>query len=391
MDTKTIAKDVCLFSASLINLVFINPSTAQHQACNNYWINPSSGKEECFQDAANINVPISVPPVTPSSNILNNQKKEECLLADCNNNVKTIPLETKALFATILPTGVIPVADRPILVIPCAPINENCKEAESYLVEILNKTKNLNNNQINQLNQKIKNSLLGLQQAEEFYTDLRGEVTFNCPTVNCLIYTNLINEKDKLFWVKLHEQGIEKEYPPSTAIKLETYSVSPSINNLNQSIAELKSQMGAGISYNRLPIYIAAFNQALEEAENSQDFDKYPETIVEAARISILLSILSNTWELYIQSTDTMGYKETHIISCKNARILRDRWNDTLGYEDLGKVKGGILGCIGFDITGLPERMISVISSKLNNISNFKNQNVAKVPEISIPKTNINQ
>ena len=143
MDTKTIANSASLLLIGLINLIIIDSSLAQDKSCNNYWINPSSGKEECFDDASIINLPLA----SPSSDLSNSQNKEECLStnpANCNNDLKNVPVETKALFATILPTGVIPVADRPVLVMPCAPTNNECKEIESYLVEILKKTKDLN-------------------------------------------------------------------------------------------------------------------------------------------------------------------------------------------------------------------------------------------------------
>ncbi len=103
-----------------------------------------------------------------------------------------------------------------------------------------------------------------------------------------------------------------------------------------------------------------------------------------------MLSILSKTWNLYIESTSVLGFTTTHHVSCKTAKNIRTIWNEAIGYEDVAEIKGGLLGCLFVDLdrfknTTLPRYMLSIISIKLEEISNFTNHNKGTIPVISIP------
>lgn len=43
-----INKSIGLSLISLINSFFISPALSQQAGCSNYWVNPNTGKTECF-------------------------------------------------------------------------------------------------------------------------------------------------------------------------------------------------------------------------------------------------------------------------------------------------------------------------------------------------------
>ena len=304
--------------------------------------------------------------------------------------LKASEIPTNAAFASIETGRVIPIADQSVLVAPCDPVNINCKDIVDYLTQIVQNSQDLNSTQIEELDQKIREAINGLQQVEEIRTNLKGEVEIPCRAVNCLIYTSWINSENKLFWINLHKQGTMQEYAPSKAVQIKSLKASEDIVKLNESINKLKAQFSAGISYENLSNAVSPFIQALESAQNSPEASKYTNHISEAKKISDMLSILSQTWNLYIESASVSGFTTTHYVSCKTAKNIRTIWNEAIGYEDLGKPKGGLLGCLLVDLgsfkdTTLPRYMLSIISIKLEEISNFTNQNKGTIPMISIP------
>jgi hypothetical protein len=308
--------------------------------------------------------------------------------------LKAVEMPTKATFAFIRTTGVVPVADQSVLVIPCAPINTNCKEAVDYLTEVVQEVQNLNSPQIEDLNINIRLALSSLQNIEEVRTDLKGEAQIPCKMENCLVYTNWTNDENKLFWISLHKKGTTQEYPPSRAIQVKSLTSPKEIINLGESADRLKSQFSAGISYVNLSNSVAPFIQALESAQNSLEASNYSIYINEARKISNMLSVLSETWDIYIKSTSASSYVNTHRVSCETANAIRSRWNNAIGYENIGEIKGGLLGCWFVDLdnftspfgnTSWPRYMLETISIRLNKLHTFKRQNKGIVPTISIP------
>lgn len=132
---------------------------------------------------------------------------------------------TKATFASVEATGVIPIADQPVIVAPCDTVNRNCKEAIDYLTKIIQSSQNLSSVQITELDQKIREGLHGFQQKEEIRTNLRGEVIVPCQVSNCLLYTSWFDGKNKLFWITLQQKETSEEYPPSKAIQIKSTEV----------------------------------------------------------------------------------------------------------------------------------------------------------------------
>jgi hypothetical protein len=174
---------------------------------------------------------------------------------------KAVEIPAKATFVSVQATGVIPIADQSVLVLPCAPINANCKEAVEYLTKVVQGSQNLNPVQMQELNQKIRAALYSLRQIEEARTDLKGEVKIPCKAANCLIYTNWTSNENSLFWINLHKSGTMQEYPPSRAIQVKNLRVPEEIIKLNDSISRLKAQLSAGMSYVNLSSSVSPFIQ----------------------------------------------------------------------------------------------------------------------------------
>lgn len=305
------------------------------------------------------------------------------------------PIKTKATFASVEATGVIPIADRPVVVIPCGVVNRNCEEASEYLTSIIQNSQNLSSTQIKELDTKIREALYNFSQAKEIRTNLRGEVLVPCQVDNCLIYTSWLEGKNKLFWINTQQRETSEEYPPSKAVQTKSAEIPIEITKLDESVNKLKARLSAGISYNDLSSLVAPFIQALEEAKSSSATTKYNTYIANAQRISNMLSVLSDTWNLYINSTSTSNYMTTHEVSCKTAKNIRVLWNDAVGYEDIYKIRGGLLGCVFVDLgqfsspygeTTWPQYMLQSISTNLGKIANFSNQNEGTVPVVSIPQ-----
>jgi hypothetical protein len=311
---------------------------------------------------------------------------------------KAVEIPTKATFVSVQATGVIPIADQSVLVLPCALINANCKEAVEYLTKVVQGSQNLNPVQMQELNQKIRAALYSLRQIEEARTDLKGEVKIPCKAANCLIYTNWTSNENSLFWINLHKSGTIQEYPPSRAIQVKNLRVPEEIIKLNDSISRLKAQLSAGMSYVNLSSSVSPFIQALEAAQNSPQTIDYTDYINESKRISNMLSVLSETWKIYIQSTSLVGFTTTHNVSCKNVKAIRTAWNEAIGYADIGEIKGGVLGCLFGDLgrlsspygnTTWPGYMLQAISTKLGSTSSFISQSNSTVQTILIPPKDI--
>ena len=304
-------------------------------------------------------------------------------------------IKTKATFASVEATGIIPVADRPVVVIPCGVVNRNCEEASHYLTNIIQNSQSLSSTQIKKLDKKIREALYNFSQVEEIRTNLRGEVLVPCQVDNCLIYTSWLEGKNKLFWINTQQRETSEEYPPSKAVQTKSAEIPKEIIRLDESINKLKARLSAGISYGDLSSLVAPFIQALEEATISSPTTEYDTYITNARRISNMLTVLSETWNLYINSTYTSNYTTTHEVSCKTAKNIRILWNNAVGYEDIHKIKGGLLGCVFVDLgqfsspygkTTWPQYMLQSISTNLGEIANFTNQREGTIPVVSIPQ-----
>ncbi|KGF73881.1 hypothetical protein DO97_05840 [Neosynechococcus sphagnicola sy1] len=323
-----------------------------------------------------------------------------CSIFIYQSSAKAIEVSTKATFASIQATGVIPIADKPVLVIPCSPINTNCKEVVNYITQVIQDSQNLNDSQIEDLNQNIIVALKSLKQVSEVRTDLKGEVQIPCKVSNCLIYTNWTSTESKLFWISIHEKGTAQEYPPSKAVQLISMKIPEDIIRLNEAISRLKAQLSAGVTYVDFPNAVTPFIQALNSAQSSPEASDYVNYTNEANRISNMISILSRTWGLYIKSTSVSGFTTTHHVSCKTAKAIRELWNDAIGYDDMTEIKGGLLGCLFVDLdrfsspygnTTWPRYMLQVVSIKLERISNFTSKGKRTVPVISLPQVDANK
>lgn len=301
---------------------------------------------------------------------------------------------TKATFASIEATGVIPIANQPVIVTPCDAVNRNCKEVIDYLTKTIQNSQNLSSVQIKELDQKIREALHGFQQTEEIRTNLRGEVLVPCQVDNCLIYTSWFDGKNKLFWVTLQQKETSEEYPPSKAIQLKSAEIPEDIIKLNESINRLKAKLSAGISYSDLSDAVVPFIQALEEAQNSSANSVYDIYLANAQKISNMIDVLSKTWELYVESTSVSGFITTHDVSCKTAKSIRVLWNNAISYDDIEEIKGGLLGCLAVDLgkfsspygnTTWPQYMLQIISAGLGKLANFPNQHKETISDISLP------
>ena len=303
--------------------------------------------------------------------------------------------KTEATFASVEATGVIPIADRPVVATPCGTVNKNCEEAIDYLTNIIQNSQNLSSTQINELDRKIREALSNFSQAEEIRTNLRGEVLVPCQVDSCLIYTSWLEGKNKLFWINIQQKETSEEYPPSKAVQTKSAEIPIEITQLDESINKIKARLSAGITYGDLSSLVAPFLQALEKAKSSSATKEYDTYIANAQRISNMLSVLSETWNLYINSTSVSNYITTHEVSCKTAKNIRVIWNDAVGYKDIHKIKGGLLGCLSVDLgkfsspygnTNWPQYMLQSIQTNLSQIANFSNQSGGTVPVVSIPE-----
>jgi hypothetical protein len=310
--------------------------------------------------------------------------------SQANDEVLT---DSQATFATVDSRGVIPVADRQVLAVPCVPINGKCQEIIDYLSEKVSKTRNLDAPKIAKLDERIRAELEALPGVVTTRTSLSGTAKITCKTQNCLVYTSVLNNENNLFWVVLHPQSEDREYAPSRAIAIRGAERPEEITKLYESMRTLRSSFSAGLSYSALSSVTSPFINALSEAQKYKADPSYSKAIQEAETIERLLPVLSTTWEIYVKSSRSTILGPTHNVSCSSVKKIRDVWNSVLGHEDIREIKGGLLGCLSVDLgefktrngkTTWPEYMISRISREIDSTSALLKINAGSVPDIQI-------
>ncbi|MBU6346504.1 MAG: hypothetical protein KGR70_14580 [Cyanobacteria bacterium REEB494] len=288
-----------------------------------------------------------------------------------------------ASFALVGSTGVIPLADNPVVIIPCAPINKNCMLIKDYLLTTLNNTEALDELAIKKLDTNIRTELNKLTNSEIVRTNLSGNASIQCPTQNCLIFSSAFGEK-KLFWIDLFPAGTSQEYPPSRAVEIKTQVIPSEISGLVSAINSFSSALSAGLSLSTFSSQYAPFLNAIRLIENYESDERFMRGIKEVKKSAILFSILQDTWQAYVDATKVERFfGKTHFVDCKwyNENI-RKRWNDTLGYEDLKPPHRGIFGCVSVNLDGIHSYMYKIASSQLSSSIAYLQPKASKIPDI---------
>lgn len=262
------------------------------------------------------------------------------ILLASNVNAQTIK------FASITANGVIPVADEQVLFSQCSPDISECTQQSNYLKELIKQTKDTQADSITMLDANIREAFLKLPNAKVVRTNLSGEAELECFSTNCLIYASWLKSDQKLFWVDVVNPDEPQEFVPSKAISI-TSNTSDAELKLYEEMRTLKARLSTGVSYRDFAEVTAPF---IREVNSLQQTDKPTETKMAyhtASKAKDMLSVISKTWELYIDSTYTYQFLgATHVISCKNAKTISDTWNLVVETEDITfKKSRGLLGC----------------------------------------------
>ena len=303
--------------------------------------------------------------------------------------------ETTATFAVIGSGGVIPVADAPVFYVPCAPINNNCQQIKNYLTEKIGSAKGLSQSSFQEMNARISQQLLQLRNAQEGRTNLSGTASIDCPTQDCLVYASSLSEAQNLFWLDIQSGGSNQEYPPSRAIQIKTETMPTEISSLIDEINRFRSVVSAGVSYQNFSEHYAPLIHALNLAGVHASNSKYSRFLTETQRAIMMFDLTKKVWQAYIESTSVNGFETTHMVSCDYARSVRELWNDVVGFEDMRKVKGGLLGCLFVDLdkfespsgkTTWHKYMFDAAFSQLLSASRHLDTSSGAVPNIELPK-----
>lgn len=164
------------------------------------------------------------------------------------NQTKSI----EASFYLIKESEAKPIADREVLLVPCAPVNGNCQDILKIAEESLSKITSQSPEKMGLLDINIKDELKKLTGVQTTRTAIDGTVKTECPTINCIIYSSFISNSSNIFWIKLQKQGTKVQYLPSSGIEVATASRSPQMQELEKSLNNLQARLQTGISYTSL-------------------------------------------------------------------------------------------------------------------------------------------
>lgn len=294
--------------------------------------------------------------------------------------------KTLATFAVISPSGVVPVADSPVVVIPCAPVNKDCMLIKDYLVTTLTNTEPLDISTVKNLDLNIRAELSKLKSAIVIRTNLTGTASIECPTKNCIIFGSALGEKN-LFWIDLIPVGTSQEYPPSRAIE--------------PKIQTIPSEISAGLSLITFSAQYAPFLNAIKNIQNYETDERFKTGIEKVKKVARLFEIAQDTWQKYVNSTsiDRFRYR-SNTVSCEEGESIANIWNYTIGYTDL-TVKdfegfSGIFGifgvCVSADLGNkggkpLHSYMYQVATAELNSSIAYLQLKPSRVIVIQLPNT----
>jgi len=299
--------------------------------------------------------------------------------------------KTLATFAVISPSGVVPVADSPVVVIPCAPVNKDCMLIKDYLVTTLTNTEPLDISTVKNLDLNIRTELSKLKSSTVIRTNLTGTASVECPTKNCIIFSSALGEKN-LFWIDLIPVGTSQEYPPSRAIEPKVQSIPSEISALISAINSFDSSISAGLSLITFSAQYAPFLNAIKQIQNYESDERFKTGIEKVKKVARLFEITQDTWQTYVNATRINSFSTTHFVSCEMYNNIRIRWNDAIGYEAIGKPTGGLFGpCfIGVNLEykdGQPIHLIMyrLATEELNSSIKYILPKPSKIPVIQFP------
>jgi len=308
--------------------------------------------------------------------------------------------KTLATFAVISPSGVVPVADSPVVVIPCAPMNKDCMLIKDYLVTTLTNTEPLDISTVKNLDLNIRAELSKLKSAIVIRTNLTGTASIECPTKNCIIFGSALGEKN-LFWIDLIPVGTSQEYPPSRAIEPKIQTIPSEISALISAINSFDSSISAGLSLITFSAQYAPFLNAIKNIQNYETDERFKTGIEKVKKVARLFEIAQDTWQKYVNSTsiDRFRYR-SNTVSCEEGESIANIWNYTIGYTDL-TVKdfegfSGIFGifgvCVSADLGNkggkpLHSYMYQVATAELNSSIAYLQLKPSRVIVIQLPNT----
>lgn len=308
--------------------------------------------------------------------------------------------KTLATFAVISPSGVVPVADSPVVLIPCAPVNKDCMLIKDYLVTTLTNTEPLDISTVKNLDLNIRTELSKLKSSTVIRTNLTGTASFECPTKNCIIFSSALGEKN-LFWIDLIPVGTSQEYPPSRAIEPKVQTIPSEISALISAINSFDSSISAGLSLITFSAQYAPFLNAIKQIQNHESDERFKTGIEKVKKVARLFEITQDTWQRYVNSTsiDRFG-RRSNTVSCKEGNSIAAIWNDAIGYANLDKLitpedhqKIGFFGgCIESDLGnkgGKPfhSYMYQVATAELNSSIAYLQLKPSRVLVIQLPNT----
>jgi hypothetical protein len=269
-------------------------------------------------------------------------------------------------------------ADSQVTVVPCAPINADCKDLQDKIQKVFGTSKALSSKEFEHIQTEIEDIVRDHLQVQVYRTNLKGVVKFSCPALNCLTYHSKQIGKENIFWVSLFRANSENEMPSSLGKSLPTKVMPLGAIHLAESLETMSGSFTAGVSYSSLSSTTATFYSALQSFSSSEEYkqsSEYESFVARAKRISTLLHVLSTIWEAKIAApTQPYNGKDVKVVPEGLGASIIDLYNSAIdigegnGYQinkDTWKGCNWLIGC-KYNVDGLFD---IAFESTTNNIA----------------------
>lgn len=285
------------------------------------------------------------------------------------NTTQTI----EASFYLVKESEAKPIADREVIVVPCAPVNGNCQDVINAIEKLLSGMASVNSEKGELLDINIKTELKKLVSVQTVRTGIDGTIVTECQTTDCIVYSSAISNSSNTFWLKLQQQGTKAQYLPSSGIEIATASLSPQMQELAKSLNNLQAQLSVGTSFSSFSDKRTSFIAAFSAVSESADVKNYEDTLIACDKIALQLELLSKAWQAYINGTQTLGGETVHLAHKDFVEPLIESFNSVSGSEVivLQKPKNGFLSSLFgarnvYKMDGILSLMMTAIDKKID-------------------------